>query len=474
MRVRTFVGILVALVVAISVTYLHNQNTALLHQPFRLSAERSVPVYLVVIAVFLVGFLPAVSVLLTQTLKRDLALRRDRRRSREAKSLKNSFRRAVDLQEDGQWGRAAAELEGVLIDKPEDFATLLRYGEVLRHLGRAEEALEVHRRASVLYPQSVAVLYQLAEDYQVAGEGEVAHQIRDRVLRDFSGLGLQVLRRRRNAALGARDWREAGRLQERIDAMLAESGDAAALEREEGVRMGLTYQKGIDLLEGERVAEAKQIFSGILEKEPHFMPAAIMLGETELMGGGPEAAVDVWRKGFEATGSPVFLQRIEDHFIENEQPLAAIETLHGLIARADSDLLPRFFLGRLYYRLEMHSEALKILDGLRDRIESSPTYHFLMSRIHQRRGEMAKSVESLMACVQGVGVATAELVCRICGSKYREWVDRCDACGSWNAVELDFEEEKISAEELGVRKAPVFAIYHGAGAPRREPDSEAG
>ena len=58
-----------------------------------------------------------------------------------------------------------------------------------------------------------------------------------------------------------------------------------------------------------------------------------------------------------------FLQRIEAHFIELGEPVAAIECLRGVIAESDNDLLPRFFLGRLYYRLEMHEEALKVLDG---------------------------------------------------------------------------------------------------------------
>ena len=198
MRLRTFVGILVALLVVVAVSYLSNQNVELLSQRFEITSQRSIPLYAVVLAVFLLGFLPVVSVLLVRTLRGDLALRRERRLSREAKSRRGSFRRAVDYQVDGQWSRAAAELSALLAEQPEEFAALLLHGEVLRHQGKAQEALEVHRRASVLYPHSVAVLYQLAEDYEVLGDVEVAHQIRDRILRDYPGDELQVLRRRRS------------------------------------------------------------------------------------------------------------------------------------------------------------------------------------------------------------------------------------------------------------------------------------
>ena len=459
MRVRTFVGILIALVVIVLVAYSHHQNSELLKQPFQVTDARSVPLYVLFLTVFLLGFLPVVSVLLVQTLKRELAQRRERRLGREAKSLRGNYRRAVDLQADGQWTRAATELEKLLADRPEDFETLLRYGEVLRHLGRADAALDVHRRASVLYPHSVAVLYQLAEDYDVRGESEVAHQIRERILRDFPGVGLQIIRRRRNAALGARDWRTGARLQEKIEAMLQESGDSAELTREEGVRMGLAYQRGVDHLEHERIQEARAIFQEILEREPGFIPAAIMLGEAALLQDDEPAALAEWLRGFERTGSPTLLQRIEDHFIEREKPLEAIELVHQLIASAENDLLPRFFLGRLYYRLEMHEEALRALDGLGERIRKSPTYHYLLARVHERRGEMRKAVEAYLACVQESGIKASEYECRICRSEYEGWRDRCDVCGSWNSVELAFDEATLSAEELRLRERPIWAVY---------------
>ncbi|MGB6363253.1 MAG: tetratricopeptide repeat protein [Thermoanaerobaculia bacterium] len=459
MRVRTFVGILTALAIVVTASYLTNQNIEILQQPFRLSAERIVPVYVVLLTVFLLGFLPVVIALVVQTLKRDLAQRRGRRFSREAKSLEGVVRRGVDLQADGQWGPAATEYEAYLAAYPEHFETLGRYGETLRHLGRGEEALEVHRRASVLYPQSAAILYELAEDYEVLGETDVALQLRDRILREFPSMGLRVMRRQRSAALGAQDWKGAMRLQQRIEALLEEHGGEAELERENGVRLGLAYQQGVEHLEADEVEEARAVFGQILEQEPRFVPAFIMRGEAALMSGDDDEALADWLRGFEATGSPVFLQRIEDHFIERENPLLAIETLHGLIADSRSDLLPRFFLGRLYYRLEMHEEALKVLAGLEERIRKSPTFHYLLARIRERRGEMHKAVDSYRSFVRESGLRSAEYSCGLCRTSYEIWQARCAVCGSWNSVELDFAEESVSADELGARKVPMWAVY---------------
>jgi lipopolysaccharide biosynthesis regulator YciM len=291
--------------------------------------------------------------------------------------------------------------------------------------------------------------------------------VRDRVLRDFPGRGLQVLRRRRNAAIGKRDWREAGRLQERVEAMLAENDAAVDLDREVGVATGLAYQVGIDHLEAERLEEAAEAFNQLLSTQPGFLPARIMLGEVELLAGRDDAAVEVWRQGFVETGSAVFLQRIEDHFIESGQPENGIQTLHLLLKESGNELLPRLFLGRLYARLEMHDEALKVLESLEDRIERAPGFRYLLARIHERRGEMKKAVDALLTCVAEAGIVSAEYSCRVCRTSYTEWCDRCSSCGSWNSVDLELEEESLAGGP-GQRRTSPTVVYHGEFGRKRE------
>ena len=458
MKVRTLVSILLALASMVLVAFLAQRNQDLLDLRFAVGESATLPLYAVLLVVFFLGFVPPVVALVAQHFQHELTARRERRLSREAESRQGSFRRAVDFQADGQWSRAAEELEAVLSDKPEDFGALLRYGEVLRHQGRSSEALEVHRRASVLYPQSVALLYEMAEDYAELGDEEVSHEIRNRILRDFSDVGLEVQRRRRNQAMAEGNWREATRLHDAIEARLRENGDPDELERERSIRLGLAYQRGLSRMADDRLDEAREIFSALLDEEPLFIPAAIMLGEAALLGGSSESAVGQWRRGYEETGSPVFLQRIEDHFIERAQPAEAISTLHSLITDAENDLLPRFYLGRLHYRLEMLDEALRELSAISDRVRSSPTYHLLLARIHERRGELGHAVSEYVESLQQLGLTSAEYACSACGERSAEWLDRCGSCGAWNSVDLDFEEERISASELGVRERPVWSV----------------
>ncbi len=459
MQIRTYLGILLGVIFVVYVSFLTTLNFDLLVQPFELSSWLSVPLYVALLTVFLAGMLPPVTGLLVSSLKRDLRQRMERRRSREIDSLDHRFRRATDFHLDGQLSKAAAVLDELLTERPEHFATLLSFGQVLRQQGNTSEALEVHRRASVLYPRSVTLLYQLAEDYEAVGEEQVATEIRNRILRDFPDHGVQVMRRRRDRAMAAEEWIEAVRWQEQIGSRLKETGDADGLEREQSVSQGLIYQRGVALLEKERPGEAKAIFRELLEQEPLFVPAGIMLGEAELMLDSEAAALDDWRRGFKRTGSPVFLQRIEDYYIETEAPARAIEALRSLIANAGNDVLLRFFLGRLYYRLEMHDEALKVLEGIGERLDGSPTYHFLLGRIRQRRSDQLGAMARYLTCLKRLGVSSINFSCQVCGSRYSEWHARCVECGSWNAVDLDIREEQLKPEDLGAVSLPVWGGY---------------
>lgn len=474
LQIRNTIGVLIGLFLVFEAANIVAGNPHLLEERLHLGLfGLELPVWAALFLVFLAGFLPPAIYLFQHSLRQDLARRSGRRRDREALSFTQRFRRAADLEVDGQGAKAAAELETLLAEKPEDFATLVRYGEVLRLLGRTGDALEVHRRASLLYPQSVALLYQLAADYDARGENGVADEIRNRILRDFPGQGLAVMRRRRAAAMADSRWEEALRWQDKIEALVAESGDRALLEREKEVDQGLAYQRGLALLENDRPSDAVTVFRRLLQQDPRFIPAAIMLGEAELLQDNEAAALEEWRRGFRATGSPIFLQRFEDYFIESEEPARAIETLQKLSGDKQSDLLVRFFLGRLYYRLEMLDDSLRILEGLRERLDLSPTYHYLVGRIRQRRSDLPLALGHYQTALQRLRLPAARYLCGRCGAKYDEWQGRCTGCAAWSTIDLDLEDVQLAPEEAGLPDRPVWGASEPSGTVSEpEPKSE--
>ena len=144
---------------------------------------------------------------------------------------------------------------------------------------------------------------------------------------------------------------------------------------------------------GER-REAINQLRRLVKEHDSFIPAHVGLGRALREAGRESDAVNAWYDGFEVTGSPIFLIELEDHFLAREQPLAGIEALKRCISRSQKDTLPRFHLGKLYFRLEMLDDALSVLSSLEGRAEYAPSLHYLLGRIHERRQNSAEAMRA--------------------------------------------------------------------------------
>ena len=174
-----------------------------------------------------------------------------------------------------------------------------------------------------------------------------------------------------------------------------------------------------------------------------------------LQQGDEPEAVRVWFQGFQATGSPIFLSRLEEHYLKREEPLQAIEALKRCIASARKDTLARFHLGKLYFRLEMLDDAMSVLQSLEGLASYAPTLHYLLGRIHERRGQFNDASKSYRKVIKEMDLVQLEYRCRHCESSLVAWEPRCPSCGDWNGVEVNFREE-IPLEELGLSAAPIY------------------
>ena len=141
---------------------------------------------------------------------------------------------------------------------------------------------------------------------------------------------------------------------------------------------------------------------------------------------------------------------------QREQPLAAIEALKRCIAASRKDTLPRFYLGKLYFRLEMLDDAYTVLSSLTGRASYAPTLHYLLGRIHERRGQHPEANEAYRHVIKEMDLVQLEYVCQACSETVMEWTDRCPECGDWQTIEVNFREE-ISLDDLGLSAAPIYS-----------------
>lgn len=375
---------------------------------------------------------------------------RMRRDSRKAEEIEEEYSRGLVAVLEGREDEALRSFRAVLERNSRHFNTLMKLGEVLRGQEKFGEAIEYHRKAQHLKPDSTRPLYALVEDSEAKGDMDRARAVLGKIIALDKG-SVAAWRKLRSLHVKEKNWDKALEAQERIERLA--TGHPHAADRRSG--LGIRYEIAAARLEEGKPRDAIGGFRRLLKESDSFIPAHVGLGEALRTSGQDNDAAQAWHAGFELTGSPIFLTLLEDHHLQREQPLAAIEALKQCISGARRDTLARFHLGKLYFRLEMLDDALAVLSSLEGRAAYAPTLHYLLGRIHERRKNDSKAVVQYRKVIKEMDLIQLDYACKACGEPALEWVHRCRACGTWNTVEVNFREE-IPLEDLGLAPAPIY------------------
>jgi lipopolysaccharide biosynthesis regulator YciM len=290
------------------------------------------------------------------------------------------------------------------------------------------------------------------EDYEARGDMDRARAVLGKII-GVQKTSISAWRKLRSLHVKERHWEQALEAHRQVE-KLGGGGDAdAAADRRFG--RGIRFEIAAEHLDSGRTKEALGLLRKLLKEDEQFISAHVRLGEALQAQGQDADAREAWYRGFEVTGSPIFLVMLEEHYLQREEPLGAIEALKKCVAEARKDTLPRFYLGKLYFRLEMLDDALSVLSSLEGRASYAPSLHYLIGRIHERRKNHEHACTEYRKVIKEMDLVQLEYLCRACGETVMEWTGRCPACQEWNTVEVNFREE-ISLEELGLSPAPIY------------------
>ncbi len=451
MRVRTFLIIALVLVVIYLITVTVLANDELFTQRVQFVSGFSLTVGWTLFWSFILGVAITAFVGLAREAGLIYERWRMRRASRKAEEIEEEYSRGLVAVLEGRENEALRSLRAVLERDSRHFNTLMKLGQVLRGQEKFAEGIECHRKAQHLKPDSTRPLYALVEDHEAKGDMDRARAVLGKIIAIDKG-SIAAWRKLRSLHVKEKNWDKALEAQDRVGRLA--TGHPAAADRRWG--LGIWYEIAAARLEEGKTRDAIAGFRRLLKESDSFIPAHVGLGEALRQTGHDNEAVQAWHTGFELTGSPIFLTLLEDHHLQREQPLAAIEALKQCISRAGRDILPRFYLGKLYFRLEMLDDAHSVLSSLEGRAAYAPTLHYLLGRIHERRENHEEAVVQYRKVIKEMDLVQLDYVCRACGEAAVEWIHRCPSCGSWNTVEVNFREE-IPLEDLGLAPAPIYS-----------------
>ena len=454
MQIRTFIGVVISMLLVVFIAGIGYQNSGLLDQTFQLTPTRTVPLWTAMVGAFIAGvltFLVAFLLRGSAGLIERLRMLQGRRAGRAVADL---YERGIEAALEGHEERALEHFRAILSRNPDHFQALLKAGSVHRSLGRVQEAVEMHKRAHRLQDTSLEPLYELVKDYEALDQVAKAKVVLDRIIEMRPRRALSAFRSLRRYAIKEGDWDRAWNLQRRIESQVER--DPAKLSAERRFGIGIRYEMAGEASREGREREALNSLRKLARAAPDFVPAQFRLGEILAERGLDDDAVQVWFQGFRQTGAPAFLSRLEEHYLDSEDPEGAIRVLQNAVAESGHDFLPRFFLAKLYLRLEMIDEAWRELQLLSDRATGSPVLHAHLGYVHERRREFQAASEAYRRVIQDQDYLQLQYRCQSCQHATPKWHDRCERCDAWNTIVLDFGEDP-GLEALDLTAGPVYS-----------------
>ncbi len=314
--------------------------------------------------------------------------------------------------------------------------TLLRMGISQLRERNLQEAVLVHQKALNLHPDNQEVMFSLAADYEEAKRFDDALATYRQILgRDSSNL--TALIKMRDLYQRLNQWEELYDTQRRL---VANPLTPSEQEVEHRKLVGFQYEYGRSLLEAGDLERAKKIFRGVIKLDKDFIPAYLGLGEVYLEDGKIGEAAELWEKAYKMTSSLLLLLRLEDLYLKQGEPGKAIEIYTQAVSWKTQDIALKFFLGKLYYRLEMVDEAFDILSSVDWGDREVPDVHKLLGNIYLRRGSLGLAASEFKKALGFRKQIIIPYTCSNCDLRTTDWSGRCPNCGKWNTFEVNLEK----------------------------------
>lgn len=385
------------------------------------------PVSLTLLSMAVGALIVMLMVGLRETRHLILTWRSTRLRRREEK-VSALHREAVHAFVSKRTVEAIGLFQKVLALDPNHTDSLLWLGNIYRIEQNYAEAIRLHRKARSIDEGNIEVLLALAKDLEGAKRFEEALQTLQDILR-FDHANLTALIRKRELHIRLEQWPEALEIQHRLmKANLAEPDQRA----EAAMLVGITYEVGRQLLERGHPEKARRYFRGAIKRDKNFLPAYIGLGEILIHEGKMRNAAEIFEKIYAKTGNIILLHRLEELYLEMGEPAEIIRVYQEACQKHPHNPVLRFYLGKLYYRLEMIDEAFDVLSALEAPQDQTSDFHKIMANLYLRKQQMEEAVEELKKALGFRKRVLVPYACTHCQRESAEWSGRCKHCGLWN------------------------------------------
>lgn len=328
---------------------------------------------------------------------------------------------------------AKTTLEEILEIEPSHIDSLLRLGDIAAGDEDLQKALNYYKKARDVEPKNIEVLFSLARIMEKMGRDSEALLYLNEII-DIDSDNLTALYMKRSLL------EKKGNLEDIIYAqkqIIKSEHNEKDKEREQKVLVGYKYEQGRLSLEEGEIEKAKRTFRTVIRVDKGFVPAYLGYAESLLREDKTEEAIDFLEKAFEDTSSMIILARLEDLLINVGDPGRLIRFYRNIISRDPQNHVVRFFLGKLFYRLEMLDDAYDTLITVDAAGNRFPELHQLLGNIYLRRNQCEMAVKEFKKVLDMKSSLRLPYCCSRCGYSSLEWSGRCPSCKNWNSYQFN-------------------------------------
>lgn len=351
-------------------------------------------------------------------------------------------------------------LEKALAIDPNRVDSLLWLGNIYRSEQNYPQAIRLHQHAQRVDDRNIEVLLELGKDLEEAKRYEEALQTLQKILQ-IEPDNLTALIRKRNLNIRMERWSDALEIQHRL---LKANLPTPEKQTEAALLVGCMYEVGRQLLERGHPDKARRYFRGAIKKDRSFLPAYIGMGEILLHEGKTKDAVEILKKVYSRTRSVIILHRLEELFLDQGEPSEIIRVYQEALQQNPQNPVLQFYLGKLYYRLEMVDEAFDLLSTIEGPQDHLLDYHKIMANLYLRKQHFEEAITELKKALSFKKRVVVPYICTQCQQESVEWSGRCRRCAKWNTLtalpwlEADHTAAGSAGEPSSVRAVPYQGI----------------
>lgn len=357
------------------------------------------------------------------------------RSENKTKEIDTVYRDGVGRLLSGDLKKARTLLQKAIDKDPNKIEGYIALASVADQEGDRQQAISLLRNAKSINGKSLEVLFKLAATHKEMEQDDSACKEYEEILEQEKD-NRKAIRNMRDLHMKHQRWTDAHELQKRL--LKGLSGNRVQEEKEKmvSIRYEVAKQNLTDNDSNQAVSSLKQI----IKENPNLVAARVTLGDAYAQDGNTDESAKIWQDSYKKLGRSVFLSRLENHYIQLEDPKSLLTFYTAALTERNNDLVLRFFYGKLCLRLEMVDEALEHIYTVESSVPDFPQIHLLLAEAHRRRNRIEEAIEEYKKALGVDNQLNLGYVCDNCGTRSPEWKSRCETCGQWDSYSITFRK----------------------------------